>query len=157
MNFKNYFILKESISPLDLSENLLNFLGELSAYQSNHYGSYDSKDLYNLYNTLNKEFKKECTPNRNKLKNAFRGSDAKDIKPVLSFTTHSSNEISRKNANLYGSQIYSLKDHLISYENALDLSLLKSYFGAVLWNKLTNIYSIGDDENEILIFGGVWK
>jgi hypothetical protein len=157
MNFKNYYYLKESISPLDLSETLLNFLGELSYYQSNHYGSYDSKDLYNLYNQLNKEFKKECTPNRNKLKNAYRGSDSKDFKPVLSFTTHSDNEISKKNANIYGSQIFSLKDHLISYENALDVSLLKSYFGSVLWNKITNIYSIGDDENEILIFGGVWK
>jgi hypothetical protein len=76
---------------------------------------------------------------------------------VLSFTTHSDSEISKKNANLYGSQIFSLKENLISYENALDLSLLKSYFGSVLWNKITNIYSIGDDENEILIFGGVWK
>lgn len=157
LSFKNYLLIKESISPFDLSENLLNFLGELSFYQSNHYGLYDSTTLYNAYNKCSKEFKKECTPNRNKIKNSFRGSDSKETKSVLSFSTHSNYQTAKNNAGFYGNNVYSLKEHLQSYENALDLSLLKNYFGTVLWNKITNIYSIGDDENEILIFGGVWK
>lgn len=157
MNFKEFYTLKESISPLDLSENILNFLGELSSYQSNHYGSYDSSSLYNAYSKLSDNFKKENSANRNKLKNAFRGDDGSNTKPVMSFTTHQNAEISKSNASFYGTNVRSLKQHLKSYENSLDVSLLQKYFGTVLWNKITDYYSIGDDENEILIFGGIWK
>lgn len=149
-------LINESISPLDLSEDILIFLGELSSYQSNHYGSYNVSRLYNAYSKLNSNFKKSMIPSRKKLKNSFRGDDGIRSKSVISFTYNSDHYKAKKNASFYGKYVLPFSA-LENYDGLLDTSLLSKYFGSVLWNKITNIYEIGDDENEILVFGSNWK
>lgn len=153
---KLYSLITESISPLDLSEDILIFLGELSSYQSNHYGTYNVSGLYTAYSKLNSNFKKKLTPSRKKLNNSFRGDDGIRSKAVMSFTYNSDQQKAKRNAAFYGKYVFPFSA-LNNYENVLDTSLLSKYFGSVLWNKITDIYAIGDDENEILVFGGRWK
>ena len=156
MTFKDFFkskTISESLNTDALSTEILSFLEHLSVYQSNHYGNYDSGQLYACWNALPKDMKKQCTPSRNKYANMFRGDDDFNIKPVMSFTWNRDAAIAGSNALFYGANKYSFKDDIKGFVGALDIAKLPEYFGKRLWAKILDQFEIGDDENEILVFG----
>jgi len=135
------------------------FFAELSHYQSNHYGSYDTTNLMKSYIGLPPEFKKCMRPNKLQLDNAYRGDDGINIKPVMSFVWNVDAKKAKNNASFYGSKVISLRNNIKSYSGALDTDWNKfiKFFGKKQWHKIADHYAIGDDENELLIFGAIIK
>lgn len=146
----------ETNTNLYIDPVFIRFFEELSYYQSNHYGSAAAQLLYDAYQPLPPDFKAKVTANKTKLLKSFRGADSKTNKPVLSFTWNSDPAISHKNAQFYGHYVYSIND-LQSYKGTIDTGMFPMYFGKVLWRQITSQFPIGDDENEILVLGGIFK
>lgn len=152
---------KRSISSLilikDIPKSVMMFLNELSDYQSNHYGNYDDDVLYNLYFSLPDIIKKRSFPKKQELNQIYRGDSERHSKNILSFAI---GQYAKENAKYWGENVYPLSD-LKSYKGILDLTKLRNAlektYGIKKASALTSFFEFGDDENEVLVFGGIWK
>ena len=157
--FKNLGFSEKNKSKKEILEyvkkygpDIINFLMALNIYQSS-YRTVSFLTFYRLYMKLPTEFKEKYYPDPIEIQNSYRGDDDMIRKNVLSFTTHSNPEIAFRNAGFFGSSIFTISD-LKSYDGILSTPKL------VTDNSLEDIIDflgIGDDENEILVFNGVWK
>jgi len=149
--------VKQLISIKDLPVSIMMFLNELNEYQSNHYGSYDDSYLYELYFNLPDIIKKRSQPRKEEIHQIYRGDNQKSEKNILSFAI---GEFAKENAKIWGNEVYNLSD-LKSYKGILDLTRLRTAlertFGIKKARALTSFFEFGDDENEVLVFGGIWK
>jgi hypothetical protein len=147
-------IILENIKVGKDIEQFKRFFEELSEYQSNHYGAYDSQPLRDEYFKLPEDFRKVMSISRYKYGNCFRGDDDKNEKPVSSFVYHENPEIAKRNALFYGHYAFSLKSDVKSFSGIMstDFNKYSKYFGKKLTYKILDEYSIGDSENEVLIF-----
>lgn len=149
--------IKGLILIKDLPVSIMVFLNELSNYQSNHYGSYDDSNLYKAYFELPDIIRKRSQPRREEMSQIYRGDNQKSEKNILSFAV---GEYAKENAKNWGNEVYPLSD-LKTYKAILDLTKLRTAlertFGKKKSNTLTSFFEFGDDENEVLVFGGIWK
>lgn len=135
------------------------FFIALASYQSNHYGLYNSMELFKEYMKLPEDFKKFMTIPKSQYKNCFRGDDGKTEKPVSSFVYNKDPDVAKSNASNYGRYVFSLigdGKSLISTMTT-DFNKFKKFFGIKQWNRIVDDYGIGDDENEVLVFGLKYK
>lgn len=141
----------------DLPKSIMIFLSELNNYQSNHYGNYDDNILYNLYFNLPDVIKKRSQPKKEELNQIYRGDSQRYSKHILSFAI---GQYAKDNAKYWGENVFPLSD-LKTYQGILDLTkfrnALEKTYGIKKARALTDFFEFGDDENEVLVFGGEWK
>jgi hypothetical protein len=154
---KNKRSIKDLVSIKDIPKSVMLFLNELSEYQSNHYGNYNDTELYKFYFNLPDIIKLRSSPKKEELNQIYRGDSGKNEKAILSFAA---GKYSKENVKLFGNIILSLSD-LKSYKGIIDLTKLRTAlektYGIKKTKALTTFFEYGDDENEVLVFGGKWK
>ena len=154
---KNERAIKDLVMIKDIPKSIMLFLNELSSYQSNHYGNYDDVELYKFYFNLPDIIKLRSRPKKEELNQIYRGDSGKNEKAILSFAI---GKYAKENVKLFGNVILSLSD-LKSYEGIMDLTKLRTAlektYGIKKTRALTTFFEYGDDENEVLVFGGKWK
>ena len=132
---------------------IVNFMIALYIYQSSHL-YVDPNKIYALYMKLSPEIKKIYTPNEQQLQNARRGDDGVQHKKALSFMVGDNVEkIQNELKKTFGAYIFAIED-LKSHDgifSTLELSNDEAH------KDLIHYLNIGDDENEIIVFGGKWK
>jgi len=132
---------------------IVNFMMALYIYQSS-YLYVDPNKIYALYMKLSPEIKKRYTPNERQLQNARRGDDAVQHKKALSFMVGDNVEkVESEITTLFGAYIFAIED-LKSYDGIFSTPELHN---DEKYADLIQYLNLGDDENEIIVFGGKWK
>lgn len=128
---------------------LINFLEEIETYQSNHYGNYNRRRLIDAYNSIPIDIKKLLLPNKNKLKNLYRGCDGISENRVISFTDNKSW------ASYFGHYTLPFVE-LKSYSALIDTKKVRILLTKLKKYNINNI-EIGDDEGEVIVLNPIWK
>jgi hypothetical protein len=145
--------LREFLRLKQVPVSILEFIDTIGVYQSNHYGDFNDEMLYNEYKKLPIRLKRLLRPDIKEIRNAYRGDSDKNQKYVYSFGT-------KNVAKFFGYNQYSLRD-LIGIEGMVSTDKVKyaleRMFGIKTSDAILRFFNVGDDESEILVFGGKWK
>lgn len=132
--------------------DIVNFAMGLYIYQSS-YMEISPERMYKLYMRLTPKQKKKYTPDPETLQTTRRGDDSVKQKKAISFASHSNPEIAMSNAKFFGGLVFAIED-LESYDGAFSTEL---FVNDPSLSDMVDFLNIGDDENEIIVFGAKWK
>ena len=125
------------------NEVLTDFVNQVEAYQSNHYGTYNRDNLVESYLKLPDSIKEKIKPITTK--NLFRGSDGLSQKSAISFTKNEGY------SKMFG--VYSFPFKVVEENKGLiDTKRLSA-----LLDKMRISHEIGDDEGEVIVIEPIFS
>ena len=122
---------------------ILDFVNQVEAYQSNHYGTFNRDNLVESYHKLPDSIKEKIKPITTK--NLFRGADGISYKSAISFTKN------QDYAKMFGAYAFPFK---VVKENK---GLIDTKRLSALLNKMRIANEIGDDEGEIIVIEPIFS
>jgi hypothetical protein len=122
---------------------LKNFVNQVEAYQSNHYGTFNRDNLVESYHKLPDSIKEKIKPITTK--NLFRGSDGTSYKSAISFAKN------QDYAKMFGAYAFPFK---VVKENK---GLIDTKRLSALLNKMRIANEIGDDEGEVIVIEPIFS
>ncbi len=122
---------------------LKNFVNQVEAYQSNHYGTFNRDNLVESYHKLPDSIKEKIKPISTK--NLFRGADGTSYKSAISFTKN------QDYAKMFGAYAFPFN---IVKENK---GLIDTKRLSALLSKMRIANEIGDDEGEVIVIEPIFS
>ena len=122
---------------------LKNFVNQVEAYQSNHYGTFNRDNLVESYHKLPDSIKEKIKPISTK--NLFRGADGTSYKSAISFTKN------QDYAKMFGTYTFPFK---VVKENK---GLIDTKRLSALLSKMRIANEIGDDEGEVIVIEPIFS
>jgi hypothetical protein len=122
---------------------ILDFVNQVEAYQSNHYGTFNRDNLVESYHKLPDSIKEKIKPITTK--NLFRGSDGISYKSAISFTKN------QDYAKMFGVYAFPFK---VVKENK---GLIDTKRLSALLSKMRIANEIGDDEGEVIVIEPIFS
>jgi hypothetical protein len=122
---------------------ILDFVNQVEAYQSNHYGTFNRDNLVKSYHKLPDSIKEKIKPITTK--NLFRGADGTSYKSAISFAKN------QDYAKMFGAYAFPFK---VVKENK---GLIDTKRLSALLNKMRILNEIGDDEGEVIVIEPIFS
>ena len=122
---------------------ILDFVNQVEAYQSNHYGTFNRDNLVESYHKLPDSIKEKIKPITTK--NLFRGADGISYKSAISFTKN------QDYAKMFGAYAFPFK---VVKENK---GLIDTKRLSALLSKMRIANEIGDDEGEVIVIEPIFS